>query len=186
MKALFVSVVAASCLAGPALGQPETAGWGAFTSMSDMSALILHRGSVWVGSSGGLLVFDRATRTYARYTRLDGLAGNRVLCLATDASGHVWVGTDQDGLSRFRPETGSFDPPYLDFRDLTVGALAVAGNRVFVGTDHGISTFLIDREEVQETYRSLGYFPRDSEIRALAVYRDTLWAGTILVYKKAA
>lgn len=178
MIAFFVFVVAASCLAGPALGQPETSGWGAFTSMSDMSDLMLHRGSVWVGSSGGLLRFDRDTQTYARYTRLNGLAGNRVLCLATDANGHVWVGTDQDGLSRFRPETGSFDLPFLDFKDRRVGALAVSGNRVFVGTDQGISAFLIDKEEVQETYRSLGLFARDSEITALAVHRDTLWAGT--------
>jgi signal transduction histidine kinase/ligand-binding sensor domain-containing protein len=54
---------------------------------------------LWCGTDGlGLAVFDGKTLT--RYTRDDGLAGNRVLALAQDSLGCIWIGTSS-GLSVF-------------------------------------------------------------------------------------
>ena len=90
--------------------------WAAYTSMSEVEDLYVQGLQVWAATSGGVLAFDRAEQTYRRYTGLDGLGGNRIFSVTEDSSGALWFGTDGQGLSRFDPETASFDAPILDFR----------------------------------------------------------------------
>ncbi|MFH1502990.1 MAG: two-component regulator propeller domain-containing protein [Candidatus Eisenbacteria bacterium] len=52
-------------------------------------------GRVWVGTLGGLSVFDPAADTWST---VEGLPGVQVLALDADAHGHVWVATD-DGVA---------------------------------------------------------------------------------------
>jgi ligand-binding sensor domain-containing protein len=152
--------------------------WSAYTSMAYVHDLLPHDGAVWAVTGGGVLRYDTITRTYQRFTRLDGLVGNLVTSIAADSVGHMWFGTDHQGLSRYRPQTGSFDPPFLEFEDLRIQSLLATGNRLFVGTDIGVSAFLLDKEEVKETYRQLAGLPKDTGVRALALFDGRLWAGT--------
>jgi signal transduction histidine kinase/ligand-binding sensor domain-containing protein/DNA-binding response OmpR family regulator len=60
-----------------------------------------HEGNLWVGTQdGGLLLFDRATGKYKRFTTTDGLPGNTVLRILEDKAGNLWLST-YNGLSRF-------------------------------------------------------------------------------------
>lgn len=53
-----------------------------------------HKGFLWVGTEGGgLLVIDKKTMHYKRYTTLDGLPDNAVLRLLPDAYGNIWMST---------------------------------------------------------------------------------------------
>ena len=158
--------------------QSSSAEWSAFTSMRNVSRLLVDGDYVWTITSGGVLRFDRQTRSYDRFTRLDGLPGNSISSLAIDAAGHLWFGTRFQGLSRFRPEQGSFDEPYLDFADLAINALYAHEDRLFVGTERGISAFLIDKGEVKETYRQLGNLAKDAEVTAIQVFANYIWVGT--------
>lgn len=174
---LLAAALVVAAFALPAPAQAEE--WAGYTSMREVNQVLVHQGEVWSATSGGVLRFDQPSGAYTRYTRLDGLAGNRVLSVAVDGRGHLWFGTDGQGLSRFRPEEGRFDSPFLDFRDLQVEALAARDSRVFVGMDRGISVFLADRGEVKETYRQLGInLPKDTPVTALALLGDTLFAAT--------
>lgn len=59
-------------------------------------------GFLWVGTQeGGLLHFNRRTGKYRRYSTADGLPGNTILRILTDARGDLWLST-YNGLSRFR------------------------------------------------------------------------------------
>jgi signal transduction histidine kinase/ligand-binding sensor domain-containing protein/CheY-like chemotaxis protein/AraC-like DNA-binding protein len=61
----------------------------------------------WIGTQeGGLLLFDRTTGKYKRYTTADGLPGNSILRLLEDAAGNLWLST-YNGLCRFNPQTKS-------------------------------------------------------------------------------
>ncbi len=158
--------------------QGQCSEWRAYTSMREINNLVVHGNAVWSATSGGVLSFDQTTRTYTRYTVLDGLAGNKVLSVAADESGHLWFGTHLRGLSRFRPNLGSFDPPFLDFKDLEINALKTMADRIFVGTERGVSVFLIEKEEVKETYRQLGRMPKDTPVTAIEVFAGKLVVGT--------
>lgn len=57
--------------------------------------------NLWIGTQeGGLLLFDKTTHKFKRFTMDDGLAGNTVLRLLQDKKGYLWMST-YNGLSRF-------------------------------------------------------------------------------------
>lgn len=61
--------------------------------------------NVWIGTQdGGLLLFDRKTGKYKRFTTADGLPANTILRLLEDDTGNLWLST-YNGLCRFNPET---------------------------------------------------------------------------------
>mgnify|MGYP006284104589 FL=1 len=70
-------------------------------------------GNLWVGTYGnGLNKItmdrpDRPVRHFTCYTERDGLCNNTIYCIEEDASGNLWLSTD-NGLSRFNPRTERF------------------------------------------------------------------------------
>ena len=165
-------------LGASAGAQPCDQPWCAYTSMKQIEGVLLDSSSLWAATTGGVLRYDRGERRYDRFTRADGLAGNRILSLAADGEGDLWFGSDGRGLSRYRTATGRFDPPYQEFRGLAITSLLSVGNRLFVGTSGGISLFLVDREEVKETYRLLGDLPKDTAALQMVLLDGKLYVAT--------
>ena len=166
-------------IALPAFAQLKGAEWQAYTSMRNIDRLLVHDDAVWAITAGGVLRYDQATQSYDRFTRLDGLPGNRISSLAVDDRGHLWFGTRFQGLSRYRPEEERFDPPFFDFVSRGINTLTAHQDRIYVGTEEGVSAFLIDKEEVKETYRQLGRLPKDTEVTKVVVFAGNLWVGTV-------
>ncbi|MCB0215312.1 MAG: hypothetical protein KDH92_01660, partial [Chloroflexi bacterium] len=74
-------------------------------------------GDLWLATPGGLLSWDAESRSYARFTMLDGLPANAIGALQVDDEGRVWAGTAK-GLAVLpvdgawaRVETGLADAP---------------------------------------------------------------------------
>ena len=166
-------------LALPVRAQLSGERWEAYTSMRQINRVLVHQDAVWAGTSGGVLRYDQQTQSYTRFTRRDDLPGNIILSLAVDANGHLWFGTHSQGLSRYRPEEERFDPPFLDFQNLRINALEPHGDILFVGSERGVSAFVISKEEVKETYRRLGSLAKDTEVTSIEVFAGRLWAGTV-------
>jgi signal transduction histidine kinase/ligand-binding sensor domain-containing protein/DNA-binding response OmpR family regulator len=58
-------------------------------------------GNFWVGTQeGGLLLFDRKTGKYQRFSTNEGLPNNTILRMLEDNNGHLWLSTF-NGLSKF-------------------------------------------------------------------------------------
>ncbi|HJP31169.1 MAG TPA: T9SS type A sorting domain-containing protein [Candidatus Latescibacteria bacterium] len=174
---LLIPLVCFACVVS-ADAQSIDSEWAAFTSMSNVTDLLVDGFDIWAATTGGVLHYNRVLRRYRRFTRLDGLAGNQLRSVAADSSGSLWFGTDGQGLSRLRRDTSTFDPPFLEFRDLSILSLLAHGNRLYVGTSQGISVFLIDREEVKESYRRLGNLAKDTEVTAVEIHDGSIFAGT--------
>ncbi len=166
-------------LALPVRAQLSGTQWEAYTSMRQINRVLVHQDAVWAGTSGGILRYDQQTQAYTRFTRRDGLPGNLILSLSVDANGHLWFGTHSQGLSRYRPEEDRFDPPFLDFQNLRINALKPHGDILYVGSERGVSAFVISKEEVKETYRRLGSLAKDTEVTSIEVFAGRLWAGTV-------
>ncbi|KYP14559.1 hybrid sensor histidine kinase/response regulator transcription factor [Flavihumibacter sp. CACIAM 22H1] len=64
------------------------------------------RGNFWLGTQGGgLLLFDKKTGTYKRFTTDDGLPSNSILRILEDDHQVLWL-TTFNGLCKFDPVTG--------------------------------------------------------------------------------
>jgi ligand-binding sensor domain-containing protein/two-component sensor histidine kinase len=55
-------------------------------------------GSIWIGTSTGLLVFDGAH--FKKYTVANGLSENEINCLVFDRDENLWIGTAVSGVSK--------------------------------------------------------------------------------------
>jgi signal transduction histidine kinase/ligand-binding sensor domain-containing protein/DNA-binding response OmpR family regulator len=65
-------------------------------------------GNFWVGTEGdGLLLFDRITGRYKRYSMEDGLSNNSVLRILEDDKGNLWIST-LFGLDQLNPKRQKF------------------------------------------------------------------------------
>jgi ligand-binding sensor domain-containing protein len=74
-------------------------------SLSGTGTWALHadgRGSLWLGTSLGLIRFDVASGRFELTTLRHGLPGSSVYSILEDDAGGLWLGTNQ-GLSRFDP-----------------------------------------------------------------------------------
>jgi signal transduction histidine kinase/ligand-binding sensor domain-containing protein len=58
------------------------------------------RGKLWVGTDGGINLFNRKTKTFINYDKEDGLPDNSVKSIIEDGAGNFWIGTNK-GLSKF-------------------------------------------------------------------------------------
>ncbi|HCL29003.1 MAG TPA: hypothetical protein DIC52_11255 [Candidatus Latescibacteria bacterium] len=161
---------------GPAHSQAGT--WTAFTSMLHVEALAVSDGVVFGATPGGVLRYDPDTGSYRRFTRTDGLAGNHVLSVLLDSTGDLWFGTDGTGISRLRASEARFEDPVRALDGLTINCMTAVEDRLFVGTEIGISVLLKTSGRIKETYRQLGSFPRDTEVLALEIHDGLLWAAT--------
>jgi len=62
----------------------------------------------WLGTQeGGLLLFDRKTKTFKRLTTDDGLPSNTILRLLEDKGGNLWMST-YNGICRFDKKRKTF------------------------------------------------------------------------------
>ncbi len=67
---------------------------------------------LWVGTGGGLNLFNRETKTFKTYSKQDGLPNETVLGILEDGENNLWLSTNK-GLSKFNPE-------HLEFKNYTV------------------------------------------------------------------
>lgn len=81
------------------MGLEGVSGGGAYNPNYIVSLLVDKNGIVWCGTwGGGLARFDG--NKWKNYSMADGLPGNHVFMLDQDASGKMWVGTN-NGLASF-------------------------------------------------------------------------------------
>jgi class 3 adenylate cyclase/ligand-binding sensor domain-containing protein len=66
-----------------------------------------NEGRIWVGTEGQGIVVLKDGREVQRFTVEHGLLSNVIKALATDARGHVWIGTTK-GLNKWRYEQEGF------------------------------------------------------------------------------
>jgi signal transduction histidine kinase/ligand-binding sensor domain-containing protein/DNA-binding response OmpR family regulator len=64
--------------------------------------------NLWIGTvEGGLLLFNRKTGTFKKYTTQNGLSSNTILRLLEDKEGNLWMST-YHGISRLNPKNNTF------------------------------------------------------------------------------
>ncbi len=149
-------------------------------------------GRMWIGTLGGLDLFDPGERTFTHFRHHPGdarsLSDDRVRAIVEDRRGALWVGT-HGGLNRLDPRTGVFqrylhdpgDPSSLS-QDWVRSLLADDGGRLWAGTDGGLNLW----QEESGSFAS--YQPDPADPRSLAngqivrLYQDRggiLWIGTL-------
>jgi len=152
---------------------------------SALTALAQDRdGFLWIGSQSGLMRFDGYRfRAYQHDPQDSGsIPSNFVQSLFADATGNLWVGTANAGLTRYDPRTGRFVTYPVGgprgTRTADVEAIIDDGKGgLWVGTDGGLDHLVIRTGEVTH-YDS----PRGDSLAhdyVLGLHRES--SGSLLV-----
>ncbi len=174
-------------------------------------ALEARDGTVWLGTDGGGLVrlrkapgrgLPRIERVYRAVPGDEAsLPSDKVVCLAEDGLGGIWVGTDGAGLARLDPATGRFERYAHDpgrpgsLGGNTVWALLVDADGTLWAGLEGAGLARLDTAE--KTFASYAHEPGvasslgGNSVRALL--EDSagrlwvgLWDGGLCLWDKAA
>jgi len=89
LAAVLVGAVVLASGAGTASAQGD---WENFTNSNNPVAIAVGRGTVWVGTTGGLVEWDAASGTFVRHLPPEGFPDNSVAAVAVDADGRPWIG----------------------------------------------------------------------------------------------
>lgn len=134
MKRL-VALLALALLCCLVLAQTET--WLNYSPGQRCNSLALDGDLVWIGTTGGLACYNRASQTVEVFNHANsGLPSNRISCVGVDPAGVKWICISHGPLVRFDGNAmQSFSPGfwYLNFT-----SIAVAGvNDIWLGTELG-------------------------------------------------
>jgi len=141
-------------------------------------------GLFWVGTQdGGLLLFDRASGSYERFTTVEGLPSNTVLRILEDKRGNLWLST-YNGLSKFKG-------PERKFRNFTPSdglqstqysfnaALALSSGEFLFGGIRGFNIFFPD--SIDETRETPNIY-----LTGVRIHNKPIEAGSAFVTKRVA
>ena len=67
---------------------------------------------LWIGTSNGLIQFNKTTEEHRVYTTRDGLLSNVIVSITVDPQGNKWFGTYGGGLNRFDGRNWEVFTPY--------------------------------------------------------------------------
>jgi len=178
-------------LAPPAQGRPPLAD-PRFESVGDavaitdgvVSTLVVDRtGFLWIGTAVGLVRFDGHEFTPFHPPASDDYPPTHfVRSLLAGRDGHLWIGTDSDGLARYDPQRDHwtlYRPGTAGMLKGTVRALAEdLDGQIWAGTVGG-GLQRLDAAGQQFTRFGKAQGLPDERVQSLLVARDgTLWVGS--------
>ena len=134
-------------------------------------------GTLWVGTSMGVMEIDAATRELRNtFTRQDGLANEYVFAIGIDRRGYKWFGTNAGGASRYKDGNWDVYFPMHGLADYWIYAFAEQRNGVYwIGTWDGANRVDLETMEFSKYKEEL----INEWVYGLAVdSQDRVWFGT--------
>ena len=104
--------------------------------------IVVDKDIEWFGSDSGAAIYNKKSRDWITFTVDDGLASNRITCIAKDTK-EIWFGTFDAGMMKYDKESKTFSA-YTRKEGLAhncVLSLTVDGNYLWIGTQQGLSRF---------------------------------------------
>ncbi|WP_169312758.1 sensor histidine kinase [Owenweeksia hongkongensis] len=105
---------------------------------------MLEDSVAYISQQEKLVTYDFRTEKWSEYSETEGLTGGRVLALAVDTKGKIWLSTDM-GIARFDPINKKVETlalvPDIPVSQFNSRAGWAGDGRVYFGTDKGIVHF---------------------------------------------
>ncbi len=160
-------------------------------SLSDNAIYTIYKdreGGIWTGSYfGGVDYYSRQYNNFEPFYPIptdNSISGSRVreFCMAPD--GNIWIGTEDNGLNLFDPETSRFLPLPAKLESLytNIHALYADGDYLWIGTfSKGLNRYHLKTGELVTYTNSVrpNSLSHNSVFALCKDRREQLWVGTI-------
>ena len=121
-------------------GFPQYPDWTYYTAGNRVSCLARDGNTIWTGTWGGLIAVDRITGVPICYNHANsGLQDNSVSAIAIDSNGNKWIGTLEQGLTKFDGISWTYyNTMNSGLPSNSVASIAIDGNGdKWIGTSGG-------------------------------------------------
>ncbi|MBI4649817.1 hypothetical protein HY745_00665, partial [Candidatus Desantisbacteria bacterium] len=159
--------------------------WLTWTNGNIINCMAAEGNVLWAGTTGGLVRWNIDSKTYGKFTTVDGLINNNIKALAMDTTNKdLWIGTSS-GLCKYSFETTwhfesytSLTPGTLLDNDIT--SLTLDKNRkLWIGTSIGLNCYDPAVKAWQSYTDEIPHVPQVFRVSALDIDNNNeLWIGT--------
>ncbi|RZS99554.1 hybrid sensor histidine kinase/response regulator [Aquimarina brevivitae] len=109
-----------------------------------------EKGTLWIGTDGGLNSLDIETKKFKRFLRSEEMPNDKILNVISDKKGKLWLGTISDGILSYDIESGQFDnfmtTDGLYDNSMLIGSAHIDKNDfIWMGSESGLQYFHPDK-----------------------------------------
>lgn len=147
-------------------------------------ATVLNSNIAYCATEGGMFSIDLSTgKILEEFTNISGLINNDVTSVIIDNQNKLWVGASDGSISIYDLSNKKWRYIY-DIKNSTetnksINDFVMYGNYMFVATSYGIHKIsIINFNFIDAPYYQLGTFSFKTKVNKLAIYNDTIFAGT--------
>lgn len=154
--------------------------WESYTYSGDVYDLRLKGGKLLCATVGGLLEFDPQSKTFVKYTNIDGLLECPTTAVDVDDWGNCWMAHSTKGVT-VRSPAGRVET-FTKFDGIpgeSLFCVGIVGSVVVIGTDAGACSL----DTRGNPFGGGLYFTpylQDTVVRAIFVGDTVIWYGTAL------
>jgi ligand-binding sensor domain-containing protein len=163
----------AICLLTNAWGVSRFSNYSSVISVNDV---LVNGRTVWVATSGGLYISDSITPFGRLESDVERFPDLRLISLARDSSGNLWVGSEKGYLTKV-DQSGRYTL-YSSYAasKWDIKKLFYAESHVLVASSRGFSIFDARKGQAVKNAVRFGTF-RSSAVNAIAIDGDSLYLG---------
>ncbi len=174
---LFAAVL---LISASAYGSGTDGEWRTLSSYSDVRQFKLIRDTMYVATSGGMLVIADPTGPGQTFDNLNGLGTVDISDVVADASGQIWVA----GFGRIVKFAGAASRQFLfldnDNKLFAVSRIVDDGDHLWVGTRLGLVLFSKTKDggQIEDSYGLFGSLTPFPDVSDIWLRGDTIWLAT--------
>ena len=155
----------------------------------NVTSLMVRQDEFWIGTSSGLVIYDRQDQTVENQTgneegAYSSLSGQIVRALFTDRDGNVWVGTANGGLRGWMSYGGHFYRFVSEKADHSIAGTSMRAicedgdGFIWVGSEEGLLSRLDPRTLEFTDFSSKTGIKYGTVITSLHYHDRSLWIAT--------
>lgn len=155
--------------------------WDNYTSFEEVRNLKVIDDSLYITTSGGLIVLSSFDALPKSFHKLDGLGTNNIIDIMKDANGDKWI----TGFGRLiKWSNGTFEQ-FLFFENLDnnlfqLHTLLDDDSYIWIGSSLGLVLFskISDGGQIEDSYTMFGDLNPNPTVNDLLLRNDTIWLAT--------
>lgn len=178
-RARFLILVAVLSLCVTA--RARAAKWENHVDASMINEIVPRGDVLYMATFGGLVLYDVGANRFEQYDNVSGLPSNSLNCLAFDADGDIYIGTDNIGVAKVRISNGrltllrSLSEQIDGIAGSRVNAISMWGSDIVYGSSPGAGT-------IRNDFAAARYYQRDglpaADVLDVLPVGETVWMAT--------
>ncbi|CUU10706.1 Por secretion system C-terminal sorting domain-containing protein [Candidatus Kryptobacter tengchongensis] len=158
--------------------------WRNYTDMKNVRKIFVSTNEIVAGTEGGIFIFYPDERKFEKILKVDGLYDVDIKTMAVIPDKNIFAGFSNGVIDILNFSSKSYKVKHVfdiinsPEPDKTINFLKAYGDTLFIGTNFGLLTYRISKQEFIDTYRRIFADVERSKVFDVEVLNDTIYVAT--------